>query len=968
MIVNDILGLCTSARSCLTGIRRNGRRIRSAQSSLESQVRVLENLLRNSRVRASSVFPHAVDTVKSAEARLDELASGTGAGRRTSFLGIRCTVPRFMDTAFGGGDEKIIDVLGSLEDEFRTLVSLVTLELSAQTANAVSLPSEVLRSEIPDDGTRRFWSQNFGNDLVVSSERFSHVVDKTLCNSGKSFSLTDSDRAMTIKSIASSPEGVTAKDFARLVGKSTVTRAIDHRVRLIQKQYTLMGMDKRVSDLAVSKGTATLFAASPSGKILKACLGTTGLRSEKSAPKCLFCPKGHVVSMAVDDREATLIAATSEHRILFVSVSSMTVMMDRAMTSTGDVLHLSARDGVLAYIYQETGSVICEVCLYDTSKMEVTKVCERWCLHDSLFCRVLAGGHVVVESMTTETIVYSVDHSRAAGSASGPGEGGAPGSYDAPRGSISDDGADPRIDRRKSCPGRKKKFLCGEHGYYLVCGKLYKKDLLAPASARDELVYTINQAHEVVSMDVLGDDYAFILVKGGHTVDLLVVDLNDEDRFAKSAIVFPKFLDEEPAGVRICKSNASAPQCIAVFTWNTPDITIQYFDVLEGEFIPVLYERIPAINEASTSLAPMMPRRFLVNKIEISPLMNDILITWCSDSQFGFLSAIVQDAGTPDIDHVKLGLKISCQDSYPLRRNWYICLMTGEKTYTINTMDAMGRANSKSEEIDGYPKRLTVTGDSHVAIQSSSMWSTSCILFSVDTESQSLTLKERYPNKEIVCGKAGAPILLLRDCEKGCIATLNAETGAVKVFPEIYLSRDSCGTFLGDDRAVIVQQDYATVVSSPSVVVMSRFQLATPAVSIAEINGPPRGFVASTPGGSVDVYTISPSSDELYQMVRFSTHVAGIVAVAVDGDRSVVAGERGGVIWVKNNVCLPIFRHTSNLRRQVKRTQTVPRLSGSVSGSGNDTRAVTRRSRIPASPRPPPSGSPGTPGGGPAPS
>ena len=87
--------------------------------------------------------------------------------------------------------------------------------------------------------------------------------------------------------------------------------------------------------------------------------------------------------------------------------------------------------------------------------------------------------------------------------------------------------------------------------------------------------------------------------------------------------------------------------------------------------------------------------------------------------------------------------------------------------------------------------------------------------------------------------------------------------------------------------------------------IINKFAVDDPVLDIRSVSPMTTKFIASTKSGQTKVYEVFDEGNSLNHIVSFVTHVSNKVSAVVSGRNLVVSGERGDIIWIETERCLP---------------------------------------------------------------
>jgi hypothetical protein len=170
-MINDLLSTCGMARQVIVSIVETDRRLKAAISSVEFQLNILESIARRFPVE-EELNSTLVMFLASIDDKVRRIAKSVGIDDiscldddnpkcknrpRSGFKAISLGLSEaFMSFIGRGAAEKLETVVG-LEGDIKSMISIISLELTRQVSTSLSGPEFQIRRAIRSPSARAFW-------------------------------------------------------------------------------------------------------------------------------------------------------------------------------------------------------------------------------------------------------------------------------------------------------------------------------------------------------------------------------------------------------------------------------------------------------------------------------------------------------------------------------------------------------------------------------------------------------------------------------------------------------------------------------------------------------------------------------------------------------------------------------------------------------------------------------------------
>ena len=855
MLVNDVISLCTSVRDTVVFIRRSNKKIRNAVKSLEFELSVLESLVSNivEDMPISRTSENMLSAVMEASNDLKKSPMySTPTGKCIGILG----------AVFGRGVSDTLAKLENIEGDLKKVVSLLSLEMLKITAATLSGPEMKLAQTIINKQAREFWYKSFGYDMYVDRRLFSDAMEREkLYPSGKvSRALKD----YVISKIQNdNGDKVYAQSFSEFFGgvDIVIRDVVSAAIKDIVKQHTICGLDTRIACLAKINESRVCCFSSYHGKVTK-------INFEDYSSKVLLIPNGFYYLMAIDDDSDILIGVSSKHDIDVVNLSEMNLL--GTTHAIDEIVHLCASNGRLCYVCRNGAVCKCVFSELDTLSKTYVYQWETLCPYSSWQCRFVKDTIVINNAISVVGIPIKDPDER-----------------------INEE----TLTRDSYEVGDGKHVLC-EGGYEYVC---YGSNIQMVTSDGSRPIFDSNGL--VIDFDVFDNTHAIVLLDTN--IHYVVKYKNIKDSKEDELLHFGRGERRAPERVELMMQHGEN-QFDVVIAWNMGDITIQKVSVdVEGNTKTLIYTRIPSLSlVVSTTINEYIPeivmKRFSTSVIE----GNDLLLSCYSRRDRNYWATIVKSAY--DQCEVKmLDLAISCHVVRNDLSHWYVGVMNDSMNgFTINTMDEEGNIILRSNKHQGVATRIFVTANNHVALLVCEKLEKKTFIFTA--HSNHISCDKTFRETMIVCSSQFSTKVVCRDTVKASLRTFDADTHESIIHEKLCFSSKVLGTFVGVSLLALLDIDVLSVVSSSSMALIARYTLNVIPCSVTQSpQFDDKRFVVSSRCGKTLLFILDDSGHKLRDVVHFKTHTEGKTHACLYGDTIVVAGDRGGIIWINANECLP---------------------------------------------------------------
>jgi hypothetical protein len=219
-------------------------------------------------------------------------------------------------------------------------------------------------------------------------------------------------------------------------------------------------------------------------------------------------------------------------------------------------------------------------------------------------------------------------------------------------------------------------------------------------------------------------------------------------------------------------------------------------------------------------------------------------------------------------------------------------------------MNSCGELYGQEYKQPGLPTRVLPLDIDHIVIQTRQDDFVESSVYSTDSSSPKTTFK----NKEIICTSTDTMEIVIRDKTTACIEYINSSYNlGIDILPTKFGTSTLrvSGCFLGDKYIVIADDCICRVYSLSTLVIINKFSVEDSILDIRSVSPTTTKFIANTKIGQTKVYEVSDDGNALNHIVSFVTHVSNKVSAVVSGRNLVVSGERGDIIWIETDRCLP---------------------------------------------------------------
>jgi hypothetical protein len=899
-MINDLLSTCGMARQVIVSIVETDRRLKAAISSVEFQLNILESIARRFPVE-EELNSTLVMFLASIDDKVRRIAKSVGIDDiscldddnpkcknrpRSGFKAISLGLSEaFMSFIGRGAAEKLETVVG-LEGDIKSMISIISLELTRQVSTSLSGPEFQIRRAIRSPSARAFWLQIFGTEMFTTFDTFrytlkTHVFDK--CD------IPDFIVNKVSENIARGRNLVSAKTFSDFAGdsKTPILELLMEAATKLQKSLSLVGLENRLTVAAVGEDLGILCLASADGKIFM-------YNTREKTSKCLLSPGGIPKCLCVNQDMKLLCVGTDHDEIIIIEVEN--ILHSSTEVINGKIVDIASRCDMCAALVEQSGS--CNVKIYNINTLGFVLILkfDTWCSFDSKFCSFYDN----ILQVWSPSSIIRIDASNKIQK------------LDKNRTSLDwrlKSGINNTSTYKHTYPSS-----TGTSGTFKECSLYINNHYKNTKSVidfndilRNSSEFGVSCSLNITCVSILKDDWVAVIgtddCDGDFMYHLVLVNMLTKRKFKIAT-----FLDNEVniVDINMIDNRNTIPQNIdIVLVWTTFDVTIQNVIIDNSNKVTSsTYTRIPNIVMRSESVLNRMPREWNTVGIDTSVLKSDILYTSYGFRKTEKWGIIVPLYKKPDLTCREVEMKIVCHGAHKALGGWIVGTVSDRGACVVQLMNSGGELYGQEYKQPGLPTRVLPLDIDHIVIQTKHDDVVESSVYSTDSSSPKTTFK----NKEIVCTSSDTMEIVIRDKTTSCIQYINSSYNlGIDILPTTFGTSTlrTSGCFLGDKYILIADDSVFRVYSLGSLGIINKFAVDDPVLDIRSVSPMTTKFIASTKSGQTKVYEVLDEGNSLNHIVSFVTHVSNKVSAVVSGRNLVVSGERGDIIWIETERCLP---------------------------------------------------------------